>query len=272
MANSIFVWPGQFSSSGGTVTFSGPILAVDGTLAAPAYAFANETNTGYRRSAASTLTYEISGIDQYRFTTNAIVLKDVFQLAWSSTSDPVSAADLIIVRDSAAGIFAIKNATNATSLRVYGTTTGPKYLSMSHDGTNGVLDTAASSGLISIAPTNATSVAIGKTTTFPTTVASVTATGATGGAGAALSTGVPQMVFSTGASGAGIDLPGGATGAVGAVYHFYNEGSGLLNIYAVGGTINGATGTTAYAITTTGNKWAVATSFAAGAWRIRGNT
>jgi phosphohistidine swiveling domain-containing protein len=66
-----------------------------------------------------------------------------------------------MVRD-AANTWALKNGTNAQTARIYGTTTGPKYLSLSHDGTNGVIDTAASSGLVSIAPTNATSVTLGK--------------------------------------------------------------------------------------------------------------
>jgi hypothetical protein len=70
-------------------------------------------------------------------------------------------SDVIMARD-AANVWALKNVANAQEARVYGTTTGPKYLSLKHDGTNGVIDTAASSGLVSIAPTNATSVTLGK--------------------------------------------------------------------------------------------------------------
>lgn len=38
-------------------------------------------------------------------------------------------------------VLAVKRGTNAQELRIYGTTTGPKYISISHDGTNGVLFT-----------------------------------------------------------------------------------------------------------------------------------
>lgn len=64
-------------------------------------------------------------------------------------------------------VIELKNAATAMAFRVYGTTTGPKYLTVSHDGTNGVIDTAASSGLLSIAPTNATNVTFGKAILVP---------------------------------------------------------------------------------------------------------
>lgn len=103
------------------------------------------------------------------------------------------------------------------------------------------------------------------------TVANPTATGATGGAGAPLSAVTPQLVTATGASGAGLDLVTGAAVA-GAFYVIMNGMTGAVNLYAVGGTINGTTGTTAYAITATGNRTALAQCVAAGAWTIRGNT
>lgn len=90
--------------------------------------------------------------------------------------------------------------------------------------------------------------------------------------GAPLTAVTPQLVIATGASGAGLDLPGGATGVVGSYYVVMNQMTGVLNLYAVGGTINGTTGTTAYAITATGNRTAHVTCPAAGAWVIRGNT
>lgn len=121
----------------------------------------------------------------------------------------------------------------------------------------------------------AATVASGSIITTPTVVMTTstgTATGATGGAGLALTAVTPQYVAATGASGAGLDLPGGATGAVGAVYVIRNMMTGVLNVYAVGGTINGTTGTTAYAITATGNKLATLFSVGAGVWIAGGNT
>ena len=100
--------------------------------------------------------------------------------------------DTLLARD-AANVFAMKNGANAQTLRLYGTTTGPKYLSLGHDGTNGVIDTAASSGTISIAPTNATSVTIGKATTISS--GDVTATTGSFIAGSSLRAGSGGFIF-----------------------------------------------------------------------------
>ena len=55
------------------------------------------------------------------------------------------------------GIISQVSGTTAQTHRIYGTTTGPKYLSLSHDGTNAIIDTSASSGRVSIGG-NATSI------------------------------------------------------------------------------------------------------------------
>lgn len=120
----------------------------------------------------------------------------------------------------------------------------------------------------------AATIATGAVITTPTILfatANPTATGATGGSGAALSAITPQNVVATGTSGAGLDLVTGAA-VPGAFYTVMNATTGVLNIYAVGGTINGTTGTTAFAITATGNRTAMAVCVTAGAWTIRGNT
>ena len=61
------------------------------------------------------------------------------------SGDP-SAADSYLVNDNTAAVIALKNGTTAQEFRVYGTTTGPKYISVKHDGTNGIVDVSASSG------------------------------------------------------------------------------------------------------------------------------
>lgn len=135
--------------------------------------------------------------------------------------------------------------------------------------------TSTGSALTAPVISGAATVASGAVITTPTVVVTTstgTATGATGGAGLALTAITPQYIAATGASGAGIDLPGGATGAVGSVYHIVNMMTGVLNIYAVGGTINGSTGTTAFAVTATGNRTVDVFSVAAGVWIARGNT
>ncbi len=119
----------------------------------------------------------------------------------------------------------------------------------------------------------ALTVASGATLTTPAirlTTSSVTATGATGGSGAVLPTVTPAFITITGATGSGVDLP---TGPSGASYFLNNVAAATMRIYCVGGTINGTTGTTAATITNTGNHaaWAYCTS-ASGAWFLAGNT
>lgn len=95
----------------------------------------------------------------------------------------------------------------------------------------------------------------------------LTATGATGTTATEMSANVPVMCTVTGVSGAGIALPTGAA-VPGALYLFKNMTTGVLKIYAVGGTINGTTGTTAVSVTATGNLGGFIMCCAAGAWQI----
>jgi len=97
----------------------------------------------------------------------------------------------------------------------------------------------------------------------------ITATGATGTTAAILTVTAPAFVSVTGASGAGINLP---VPTVGQAFTFTNKMTGAFNLYCVGGTINGTTGTTASAVTATGNKFVVASCTTAGAWTVSGNT
>ena len=146
--------------AGGTGSFG------NGTAAAPSITFASETDLGLYRIGTSVLGVAEANAARWAFdgsgATWDFAINSAGALKWSTTLG--SASDLYLFRDAAA-VLALKNAANAQTFRVYGTTTGPKYLSLSHDGTNGVIDTAASSGTVSIAPTNATSVTIGKAVT-----------------------------------------------------------------------------------------------------------
>lgn len=141
-----------------------PLKAPDGTSGAPSYSFSSETTLGfYRKNPAQigiTGSLVPSAANSFNLGTNAAEFLGVNarQLAIGDSGSST-------VLTYPAGVSATleqRQGTTAQAFRIYGTTTGPKYLSLSHDGTNGVIDTAASSGLLSIAPTNATSVTIGK--------------------------------------------------------------------------------------------------------------
>ena len=72
------------------------------------------------------------------------------------TSATLGWSDTTMIK-SAIGVISQVSGTTAQTYRIYGTTTGPKYLSLSHDGTNAIIDTSASSGRVSIGG-NATSI------------------------------------------------------------------------------------------------------------------
>jgi hypothetical protein len=63
-------------------------------------------------------------------------------VSWSSDFTSFGTSDVIQCRD-AAGILAQKDGANAQTIRVYGNTTGAKYLSLSHDGTNPILGSSS---------------------------------------------------------------------------------------------------------------------------------
>lgn len=135
----------------GTV-ISTQLLGPLGAAGSPTYSFAAETGTGLFRRASGTLGIQINGNSVADF--NALGNGGLYtnQLSLDRTN-----GDVILVRD-AANILAQKNGAVGQAIRIYGTTTGPKYLSVSHDGTNAVIDTAAASGALNIGLTNATSV------------------------------------------------------------------------------------------------------------------
>lgn len=66
---------------------------------------------------------------------------------WVDGGIAVGAMDCLISRDAAA-VLAVKNSTTAQTLRVYGTTTGSKYLSLAHNGTNAVITDSATSCIL----------------------------------------------------------------------------------------------------------------------------
>lgn len=117
-----------------------PVLAPDGTSVAPSYAFASNTKAGF-----------YADINGAHFTgTNGIVctFNNNTWLQVNNLIDLGAAADVLLVRDGAA-IFAQKNGTNAQEHRIYGTTTGPQYLSLKHNGTSGIIDVIGGGHVVS---------------------------------------------------------------------------------------------------------------------------
>lgn len=127
----------NWSFSTGAATFSYPILEAAGTAAAPTFSFSAETTLGIFRKAAGYM-----GITWDGTNTNILIGQTLLALGstgiltWASGVDAYNnAGDVILARDAAA-VLAVKNGANAQTVRIYGNTTGSKYVSVSHDGTN----------------------------------------------------------------------------------------------------------------------------------------
>lgn len=72
-----------------------------------------------------------------------VALFSTGSISWSADGTFYGTTDITLARD-AAGVLAQRQTTTAQTFRVYGTTTGSKYLNLTHNGTNAVI--SASSG------------------------------------------------------------------------------------------------------------------------------
>lgn len=142
-----------------TVAFAGPA----GTAANPSIYLAGDTGVGWYRNTSNQWTFAVgSGNKNLTLSSNGAVQADGSYIGWTtSATDSTAATEVRIGRNAVANTIDIRNAANACALRVFGNTTGTKALSLSHDGTNGIVDTTASAGLLSLGPTNASQVKIG---------------------------------------------------------------------------------------------------------------
>ena len=116
---------GQLNSA----EFSFPLLAPNGTAAAPSYSFSGATNYGLTY-ASSTLYLDIGGALRHQFDDASYYLTSDSAVIYLGVS-----SDVRLYRDAAA-VLALKNGVTSQELRIYGTTTGPKYLRLLHDGTD----------------------------------------------------------------------------------------------------------------------------------------
>ena len=112
-----------------------PLLAPNGTAEAPSYSFSGATNYGLTY-ASSTLYLDIGGALRHQFDDASYYLTSDSAVIYLGAS-----SDVRLYRDAAA-VLALKNGTTAQEFRVYGTTTGPKYASLSHNATIAILDSS----------------------------------------------------------------------------------------------------------------------------------
>ncbi len=125
------------------VASTGALQLSVGAVSNPGLAFISDTDTGlYWVSDGIYLSRD--SVAEMRIGTNAVQLPTAGVLQWG-TGDPGSTADVKLNRGAAA-VLELKNSTTAQEFRVYGSTTGPIYGSVQHDGTSLLLFETTSGG------------------------------------------------------------------------------------------------------------------------------
>jgi len=125
----------------GSAQVSYPLWAPSGTAAAPSYSFAAYHDLGLYVYAANQLAIAATGLPYLRVGPGFTEVQGSFILT-NSLGTPE-----VYLGSGGADILAQKRGTNPQEFRVYGTTTGPKYASLSHDGSNVILENFGSSGI-----------------------------------------------------------------------------------------------------------------------------
>lgn len=104
-----------------SVSKAGVLLAGDGVLATPGYAFSNDPDTGIYRRASGTVAFSANATAIFQYTGNGLALVAGVEVAWLS-GGITTTRDVVLARD-AAGTLAQRNGANAQTLRVYNTYT-----------------------------------------------------------------------------------------------------------------------------------------------------
>jgi hypothetical protein len=118
----------------------------NGSQSVPAFSFAGSTGSGLYVDTS----FGATGIS-YGGTAGLYVGSGGIYLGTNTinfASAINTAADTTMTRDGAADVIAMKRSSNAQEFRIYGTTTGSKYLSLKHDGTSCLITQQAGLGQI----------------------------------------------------------------------------------------------------------------------------
>ena len=149
-ANSVLKSDGTDPSWATTLTALGitTLSMGDGTGAAPSIRRASAAGTGIGFGAEAVGIAAGQSTYVVYMTSSRLSLASGSRLSWSSTANDATATEDVILARDAAATLALKDGANAQTLRVYGTTTGSKYLSLLHNGTDAVI--SASSGALTL--------------------------------------------------------------------------------------------------------------------------
>lgn len=128
--------------------FGTSVRSGDGSAATPSFAFGNDVDTGWWRLTTNQVTASAGGTPSLTVTAGGLQLLSGSALSWSTSGvDPTGASDVLIKRF-AGHTAGMEDGLNANAWRVYGTTTGSKYVQIEHGGTDGGIYT--SSGALTV--------------------------------------------------------------------------------------------------------------------------
>src|SRR5690348_11113475 len=128
VASSVFIWPGNITFTG-TISFTGRILAADGTAVAPSYSFtAGASLDGLFRDPGGYPAIAVSGQEDFKVEgANGTVIRSDSAYGWAnSTNLSGSTNDLFLTRD-ASNTLAQKNGINPQVSRLYGYVSGSRF-------------------------------------------------------------------------------------------------------------------------------------------------
>ena len=159
--------PAQGSLSSGLTAAAYPLLAPNGTAAAPSYSFSGDTDTGmFAPAGGGNLAFATDGTAKVVISGVDVRVRSTGRLGFSSGAPESTALDTFVERSSA-GVLSLLNGTTAQEFRVYGTTTGSQYISIKNDGggVSSVLG-VGSGGALRLGATGAAAWQIAGTATF----------------------------------------------------------------------------------------------------------
>lgn len=131
----------------------------NGTSGAPSITFTSDAFLGFYRASADNLGLVCCGGSRIgKFTYNTWNMQSSTVLSWAIGADADGTVGTSLQSPAAANV-AIVNGTTAQTFRVYGTTTGDKYILLTHDGTNPIIN--SSSGALKIGSTAVTPASTG---------------------------------------------------------------------------------------------------------------
>jgi len=107
--------------------------ASDGVLATPSYAFASQTDFGFRYITTNFMALVGSSVNLTAISSLGITQRNGQYIGWTSGDNATAAPDVILEREDA-GILRLMNGANPQSFYVYGNSTTPSLIWMLHNG------------------------------------------------------------------------------------------------------------------------------------------